>query len=699
MDQEDRQYLRVIGERVAETFSSFAHPLALADRLPSGRHISSETERFQLWAHSLGLYHEDHASLDYRVRDSDLVRDRPREVMLEVQEHLNNLLAIAKGERGPAEQDQDSASLTSSSGSSSDSSYVEQQEHIDLGSFDEVGFRLQGLTERLDTLYTIATRIRNPKNRPSKTNDQLYGNISHADRGPYRKEREEIETLTAAYLHRQYLLGILDSQDKLLAEFHSEELISQRHMGHDLQAYHCTYEQCQDSNRLYGTVKEWIDHESQHVQVWHCRKHQEEFETQPDYVHHLKMMHTDSFQEMFSDQLIGAVVAPSEHLHRGCPYCPSSFTDTADMQKHIIHHLERFALLACPSLDDDTEIAQDYNPSNESHHTLLCGREHSLVCDFPGIRELALRFLEIPKSTSFTQFKINTIFYSLENAAIICLLKSNQMWFSIDYPFEIISELCFIFDGFNLELTKPPLFKLLSRSSQEYVPCSDFTEDELASSRLRHTFISSNGALLKRQLQGLHLLVPFPMFNGLNDFVGGSFGDNFGPKLTLPNTPVPSSDMVSGWVSGCQQSLDESVHRNRYKMSSEGNEESNEAEINESSDVSNDSHDSDGHYDSDDSVGSGHYWSSRARYKFAQYVSTMSVKREAYISNPPVLKYVWKAVRMDPDCAICMAPAGLQCDCESKAMDAAIRQAEEKMMSVILYESVSSPTWMLPESF
>ncbi len=32
-------------------------------------------------------------------------------------------------------------------------------------------------------------------------------------------------------------------------------------------------------------------------------------------------------------------------------------------------------------------------------------------------------------------------------------------------------------------------------------------------------------------------------------------------------------------------------------------------------------------------------------------------------------------IRMDPDCAICHAPATLSCDCEAKGLDMAVRQA------------------------
>ncbi|KAI1083557.1 hypothetical protein F5B20DRAFT_410589 [Whalleya microplaca] len=37
-------------------------------------------------------------------------------------------------------------------------------------------------------------------------------------------------------------------------------------------------------------------------------------------------------------------------------------------------------------------------------------------------------------------------------------------------------------------------------------------------------------------------------------------------------------------------------------------------------------------------------------------------------------------IRMDPDCAICHAPANLACDCEAKGLEVAVRQAETQMM-------------------
>lgn len=44
-------------------------------------------------------------------------------------------------------------------------------------------------------------------------------------------------------------------------------------------------------------------------------------------------------------------------------------------------------------------------------------------------------------------------------------------------------------------------------------------------------------------------------------------------------------------------------------------------------------------------------------------------------------------IRMDPDCAICHAPASLACDCEAKGLEIAVRRAEAKMMES-MYDNI-----------
>ncbi|XXH04355.1 hypothetical protein Hte_010769 [Hypoxylon texense] len=539
-----------------KVFGAFEGLLSLNHSNPfTGRHhLASEAQRFRLWAHSLGLHQLGHASLDYRVRDAVVVKNRLAEVLLGLQEHLENLLAIANGERLPYEQDVDADIDEDDDDASSvsidaESDASEQTHSRSDESVHEVDFRLQSLTESLDALYSLATKIRNPRNRPQRTNNQLYKRIPVEIRTSFIEEREAAEIAVVAWTHRHHLIEEINLQEAVNSRLNVEELIDRyatssnwlvRRMGianarrkqqfvywkdhalrlgrntvrskptaptvkhstedirdepaaaqqrqlapsvavlekaaldaapslvtsatkleadfvkpedlksvlshqsnvstiisvkgeklewpmpptqittngyftcpyckilcpqrylaenawrvhliHDLQPYHCTYQDCVDPHRLYGTRQEWIDHESQHSRVWHCQEHDEEFETRPDYVEHLKIRHPDITPEYFSPELIAAVVGPSQKRHRDCPFCPTAFSEPIEMQKHITFHLERSAHLALPLLvGDGSNKGDSSGRPSDSHEVQHHGRRSSVLGDFDNADEQSFK--------------------------------------------------------------------------------------------------------------------------------------------------------------------------------------------------------------------------------------------------------------------------------------------------------------------
>jgi len=66
-------------------------------------------------------------------------------------------------------------------------------------------------------------------------------------------------------------------------------------------------------------------------------------------------------------------------------------------------------------------------------------------------------------------------------------------------------------------------------------------------------------------------------------------------------------------------------------------------------------------------------------------------RRKSFPPIPPT-----PIANMDPDCAICSHPALAQCECEAKALDEAVRQAEQRMMASVFndirYHSPACPT-------
>lgn len=162
-------------------------------------------------------------------------------------------------------------------------------------------------------------------------------------------------------------------------------IINRSHLIHDLKPYHCTFNECSDPNRLYGSLQEWLNHESLHARVWYCPTHESEFWTQAEYVEHLRHGHPDADAEQFSAELVAAAARPTSKPRQLCPFCPSTFSDVKHMQKHVRYHLEHLALFSMPPTPDDEGDDEEgrRDASLDSHRAIQRGgREDSLDRDF-----------------------------------------------------------------------------------------------------------------------------------------------------------------------------------------------------------------------------------------------------------------------------------------------------------------------------
>ncbi|KAH6850579.1 hypothetical protein B0I37DRAFT_117043 [Chaetomium sp. MPI-CAGE-AT-0009] len=466
LEKDPSVQLHPFGTRILRNFHEIT---SLEDiRWPNSQHqLMLEGQRFLLWARNLGLHRQGHASLDYRVRDATAVKEYLADVLTELQDNLDNILSVMKGERPPFEEGEAGQNEISDSSRDDDSDddpqgsrkMSQSDRSQSSGSLHEVDFRQRNIAETIDSLYSLATRIRNPRNRPQRTVRELYKHIPAYRRSQYIKEREALETMVVSHIQSeglaqsvartvsqqtnhgqedellaseaelidkyaspshflirrtgaanarrkqqftywkehaarigynpatvqpvkdekgkqrdvseedntpsgaprpQYEVDVIgwaapsSMQDRSLATsatrveadaFMPEDLKStishqsritsvssvptwqgqkldwppppehltnedppskyftcpychvicpqqylknkntwRSHLIHDLQPYHCTYQNCPDPSRLYGSQQEWIDHENQHARVWHCYQHDSEFETQRDYV-------------------------------------------------------------------------------------------------------------------------------------------------------------------------------------------------------------------------------------------------------------------------------------------------------------------------------------------------------------------------------------------------------------------------------
>ncbi|KAK3363963.1 hypothetical protein B0T25DRAFT_56344 [Lasiosphaeria hispida] len=464
-----------IGVRIFNTLSDLENSETTKSSVPFRSHIVTESERFTLWAQSLGLGRQGHASLDYKVRDANVVRSYLQDLLEGLWTHLDELRSIAVGERQPLYREhgeEDSLSESSSQDASghqdsntSEASSAGSEHPSSSSSFHEVEFRQQSITDAIDALYSLATNMRNPRNRPQRTTRELIKHVPQELRAQYVQERENMEVMIISHIHRQSLSGVLKQsggvdepsapagepselrgepgpspdiaagapmsadeleqyaspssflvrrigianarrkqqfvywkehaakikgdpttqnakqttkpnvkdplpqedrevpQPQMVSGVASsmprqslatsatrqddaafartcdlQSVISHRsrvstaftvkgtklewppspaypasarpkfftcpychvicpeeyltkdawrsHIIHDLQPYQCTYEERPDANRLYGSHQEWLDHENQHTQVWHCHRHTCEFETSSEYIKH-----------------------------------------------------------------------------------------------------------------------------------------------------------------------------------------------------------------------------------------------------------------------------------------------------------------------------------------------------------------------------------------------------------------------------
>jgi hypothetical protein len=97
---------------------------------------------------------------------------RLADILKALEDHLVELLSIARGESLPHEEENNMVLETSelageSSSETSDDTYPPSID--DESSTHEVNFRLESITDSIDALYSLAIKILNPRNRPQRT--------------------------------------------------------------------------------------------------------------------------------------------------------------------------------------------------------------------------------------------------------------------------------------------------------------------------------------------------------------------------------------------------------------------------------------------------------------------------------------------------------------------------------------------------
>ncbi|KAF2446128.1 hypothetical protein P171DRAFT_430342 [Karstenula rhodostoma CBS 690.94] len=131
------------------------------------------------------------------------------------------------------------------------------------------------------------------------------------------------------------------------------------HLLQDLQPYVCTYLECQGSDQLFRSRRDWFEHESTHRKAWRCPEHPEAvYNSYSGLEEHIRKHHGDSVPEGQIPSIVKVGETSTIDLRKKCPICWAS-VETEGMgtlQNHIANHLERIAAFSLPiDVDDDSD--------------------------------------------------------------------------------------------------------------------------------------------------------------------------------------------------------------------------------------------------------------------------------------------------------------------------------------------------------
>jgi hypothetical protein len=129
------------------------------------------------------------------------------------------------------------------------------------------------------------------------------------------------------------------------------------HVLQDLQPYVCTYLECQASDQLFRSRRDWAEHESSHRKVWRCPEHPGAvYKSESGLEEHIRKRHEDSVLEDQIPSIVKVGETSTIDLRQNCPVCCASVDQEGmgTLQNHIANHLERIAAFSLPvDMDDD----------------------------------------------------------------------------------------------------------------------------------------------------------------------------------------------------------------------------------------------------------------------------------------------------------------------------------------------------------
>lgn len=154
--------IRLATAATVRAFQTLLHALNTNDSIDREA-LEDEIGRFRVWSGNLGALQKGHSSLDYRLRDSPLLSSNALKFLGELEDNLNETIAVVSGARLPYEQQLKSERDEDSVDDEDDGFFDDDDdEDEDSGSRTELDMRLAEIVDIIDNLYKLSVRIRTP---------------------------------------------------------------------------------------------------------------------------------------------------------------------------------------------------------------------------------------------------------------------------------------------------------------------------------------------------------------------------------------------------------------------------------------------------------------------------------------------------------------------------------------------------------
>ncbi|KAF4446664.1 C2H2 type zinc finger domain protein [Fusarium austroafricanum] len=131
-----------------------------------------------------------------------------------------------------------------------------------------------------------------------------------------------------------------------------------RHVFRDLRPYVCTFQDCQNAEKLYVSRRDWIYHELQiHRRQYRCRECSAIFSSRKQMSDHLKEHYDDRMLALQLDVILDLCSQQADDLNSGkepCLICGEELSLSL-LHRHVAAHMEELALFVLPNIDGGEE--------------------------------------------------------------------------------------------------------------------------------------------------------------------------------------------------------------------------------------------------------------------------------------------------------------------------------------------------------